>query len=189
MNFLLITGPPAVGKMTVGQELTKKLGYKLFHNHHSIDLTLNFFSWGEAGFKKINEGIRQLIFQTVAEDRSLKGFIFTLVWAFDMQEDCDYVANLKKRFEANGWTFYIVELYAPVETRLARNKTENRLAHKSSKRDIANSNANLLKLEEGYQMNTDGTTIKEQNYLRIENTDLSAESTAEQIVEYFGLDQ
>ncbi|MEL6718645.1 MAG: AAA family ATPase [Bacteroidota bacterium] len=188
MNFLLITGPPAVGKMTVGQELTKKLDYKLFHNHHSIDLTLNFFSWGEAGFKKINKGIRQLIFKTVAEDHTLRGFIFTLVWAFDMQSDWDYVNDLKKLFEANGWTFHIVELYAPVETRLARNKTENRLAHKNSKRNIAKSDANLLKLEEGYQMNTDGTKIQEQNYLRIDNTNLSAEATADQIIEYFGLD-
>ena len=187
MNFLLITGPPAVGKMTVGQELTKKLDYKLFHNHHSIDLTLNFFSWGETGFKKVNEGIRQLIFKTVAEDRTLKGFIFTLVWAFDMQEDWDYVDNLKKLFEANGWTFHIVELYAPVDTRLARNKTENRLAYKHSKRDIAKSDANLLKLEEGYQMNTDGTKIQEQNYLRIDSTNLSASATADKVIEYFGL--
>lgn len=187
MNFFLITGPPAVGKMTVGQQLSKKLDYKLFHNHHSIDLTLNFFYWGEAGFKKINEGIRQLIFNTVAEDRTLKGFIFTLVWAFDMQEDWDYVADIKKLFEANDWTFHIVELYAPVEARLARNKTENRLLHKSSKRNIAASDKNLLKLEDGYEMNTDGTKIKEQNYLKIDNANLSAAATAEQIIEHFGL--
>ncbi|MEM0991470.1 MAG: AAA family ATPase [Bacteroidota bacterium] len=99
MNFLLITGPPAVGKMTVGQHLAKKLDYKLFHNHHSIDLTLNFFQWGAAEFKQINEGIRQLIFKTVAESTQLKGFIFTLVWAFDHQSDWDYVQDLKRRFE------------------------------------------------------------------------------------------
>jgi shikimate kinase len=33
MKFVLIFGPQAVGKMTVGQELAKITGLKLFHNH------------------------------------------------------------------------------------------------------------------------------------------------------------
>ena len=36
-KLVLITGPQAVGKMTVGQELTKITNLKLFHNHMSID--------------------------------------------------------------------------------------------------------------------------------------------------------
>jgi adenylate kinase family enzyme len=32
MHLVVIFGPPAVGKMTVGHELTKLTGYKLFHN-------------------------------------------------------------------------------------------------------------------------------------------------------------
>ncbi|MEL7221843.1 MAG: hypothetical protein AAGJ93_11020 [Bacteroidota bacterium] len=53
MNFLLLTGPPAVGKMTVGQAISKQLGYPLFHNHHSIELTLELFSWGTPEFRAI----------------------------------------------------------------------------------------------------------------------------------------
>jgi hypothetical protein len=45
MKFILITGPQAVGKMTVGQELEKITGLKLFHNHMSIELVLNFFGY------------------------------------------------------------------------------------------------------------------------------------------------
>ena len=47
MDFIIIFGPQAVGKMTVGEELAKKTGYKLFHNHMTIDLVLQFFSWEE----------------------------------------------------------------------------------------------------------------------------------------------
>ena len=43
MKFVVIFGPPAVGKMTVGQELAKLTGLKLFHNHMTIELVLNFF--------------------------------------------------------------------------------------------------------------------------------------------------
>ena len=38
MDFVIIFGPQAVGKMTVGEELAKKTRLKLFHNHMTIDL-------------------------------------------------------------------------------------------------------------------------------------------------------
>ena len=38
MKLILIFGPQAVGKMTVGQELATLTGLKLFHNHMTIDL-------------------------------------------------------------------------------------------------------------------------------------------------------
>lgn len=38
MKFILITGPQAVGKMTVGQELEKITNLKLFHNHRPNSL-------------------------------------------------------------------------------------------------------------------------------------------------------
>jgi shikimate kinase len=46
MSFLLLVGPPAVGKMTVGQALAQKLGYPLFHNHLSIELSLHIADFG-----------------------------------------------------------------------------------------------------------------------------------------------
>lgn len=38
MKFVMIFGPQAVGKMTVGKELQKITELKLFHNHMTIDL-------------------------------------------------------------------------------------------------------------------------------------------------------
>lgn len=38
MKFIIITGPQAVGKMTVAQELTQITGLKLLHNHMTIEL-------------------------------------------------------------------------------------------------------------------------------------------------------
>lgn len=187
MKFILIVGPPAVGKMTVGQSLSKELDYRLFMNHDSIELALKFFNYGDPSFGKINEGIRQLIFKTCAESKDLKGLIFTLVWAFDHPEDWDYVENLKSLFTQNGGSFYIVELYAPIDIRLDRNKTPNRLKAKPSKRDVAAS-AKRLQLEESkYQMNTDGQQIKDENYLRIDNSALSPEEVVNRIVKRFEL--
>jgi len=43
MNFVVILGPPAVGKTTVGYELAKRTDTKVFHNHMAIDPILEFF--------------------------------------------------------------------------------------------------------------------------------------------------
>ncbi len=64
-RFILIFGPPAVGKMTVGFALAKRTGLKLFHNHMTIELVLNFFGWGDPHFRLSGE-FRRRIFEEVA---------------------------------------------------------------------------------------------------------------------------
>ena len=44
MYFIVIFGPPAVGKMAVGKEIQEATGIRLFHNHMAIEPVLNFFS-------------------------------------------------------------------------------------------------------------------------------------------------
>lgn len=46
MKLVIIFGPQAVGKMTVGQELEKLTGLKLFHNHMTIELVSHFLIMG-----------------------------------------------------------------------------------------------------------------------------------------------
>ena len=43
MKLLLLVGDGAVGKMTVGQELMKQTGLRLFHNHMTIEPVLEIF--------------------------------------------------------------------------------------------------------------------------------------------------
>lgn len=38
MKLIFLYGPPAVGKFTVGGELSKRTGFKLFHNHVTVDV-------------------------------------------------------------------------------------------------------------------------------------------------------
>ena len=62
-NFIMICGPQAVGKMTVGQELAKLTGYKLFYNHMTIELVRLLFEYDKDVFWKMNTKIRDLIFE------------------------------------------------------------------------------------------------------------------------------
>ena len=113
--------------------------------------------------------------------------IFTIMWAFDMREDWDYVAHVREIFERCGAEIYYAELVASQEVRPARNVTENRLRHKASKRDIEASNQRLLRDDEKYRCVSYDGEIAFENYIKIDNTDLPAERVAEMIRERFGL--
>ena len=46
MNLVVIYGPPAVGKYTVGKVVAEKLGYRFVHNHLIVDCASALFSLG-----------------------------------------------------------------------------------------------------------------------------------------------
>ncbi|MDN4524187.1 AAA family ATPase [Fictibacillus fluitans] len=186
MKFILLFGPQAVGKMTVGHELAKITGLKLFHNHMTIDLVHHFFDYGTKEGMRLVHSFREQIFEEVAKsDQS--GMIFTYVWAFNEQEDWDYVDHVCGIFESRGAEIYFVELEADLEERLQRNKSEFRLAQKPTKRDLEWSEGELVSSLDQYRLNSLEGELQRTPYLRINNTYLSAEETAARIKEEFGL--
>jgi len=188
MNFVVIFGPPAVGKMTVGYELAKLTGMKVFHNHMTIDMVLEFFPYGHEKFSKLVCEFRQRIFEEVATS-DLPGMIFTYVWALDQPEDKEQIVSYRQIFERQGADVYFVELEADLDERLERNISEFRLAKKPSKRDTSRSENNLLQAEEQYRMNSDGNFFYQENYVKINNTDLPPKETAQKISDAFGFEK
>jgi hypothetical protein len=186
MKFILIFGPQAVGKMTVGQELEKITGLKLFHNHMTIELVSNFFSYGtEAGNRLVNL-FRQEIFEEVAKS-DLYGLIFTYVRAFNQEDDWNYIDNVCNIFESRGGEIYFVELEADLEERLYRNKSPHRLECKPSKRNIEWSERNLKNSMKKYRLNSHLGEITRQIYIKINNTNQGPKEVAEIIKEKFKL--
>lgn len=186
MKFILITGPQAVGKMTVGQELEKITNLKLFHNHMSIELVLNFFDYGTPSYNKLSYMIREGIFNEVSSS-DLEGLIFTYVWYFDDKADWEYIESLMKIFKDKGAEICIVELESDLEERIKRNKTEHRLNHKPSKRGESGSDEKLRESLLNHRPNSLEGEIKEKNYIRINNTDMHPEAVALKIKENFNL--
>jgi hypothetical protein len=186
MDLVIIFGPPAVGKMAVGLALEKKTGLKLFHNHMSIEFVQPFFNYGTATGKQLVGEFRWRIFEEIAKS-DLKGLIFTYVWAFNLASEKEYIDSISALFRAHGARVSFVELFAPLTERLVRNGTELRLAHKTSKRDLGWSNANVLEMEKEHRMNTSGDFYYPEDHLRIDNSALAPDAVAEQIVLRFGL--
>src|SRR5262245_15455903 len=85
-TLLFIIGAPAVGKMTVGYEIARRTGMRLFHNHMSIEPVLRFFDYGTPPFARLVEGFRRSVFEEVAKS-DLPGLVFTFVWAFDLPSE------------------------------------------------------------------------------------------------------
>ena len=183
MKLVFILGDAAVGKMTVGQELMKITDLRLFHNHMTIEPVLEIM--GRFDGQLIND-MRELIFRHFAASDSY-GMIFTYMMAFDMQSDWDYLEHVKSIFEPYGTEFYYVELIAPQEVRLQRNVSENRLQHKPSKRDVEVSNRRLLRDDENHRCVSLPGEVTFENYLRIENANLSPAAAAQMIKERFAL--
>ncbi|MBR4081289.1 MAG: AAA family ATPase [Clostridia bacterium] len=183
MDLVLIIGAGASGKMTVGQALMQRTGYRLFHNHMMIEPVIEIF--GSFNGQAINR-LREVVFEEFLSSDQ-RGMIFTYMWAFDMPSDRQYVESLATRFEQTGGTIYCVELIAPQEVRLQRNRTENRLAHKASKRDVQVSDERVRREDANYRLVSNPGEIPFAHYLRLENADLSPDEAAARIVEAFGL--
>jgi hypothetical protein len=177
MKLIIIFGPQAVGKMTVGHELEKITDLKLFHNHMTIDLVSPFFGYGSNEGKRLVNLFRQEIFEGVAKS-DLEGLIFTYVWAFDQQSDWDYIDKVTNIFESKGGTVYFVELEADARERLKRNKHPYRLEHKPTKRNLKESDKSLKEYDEKYRLNSKNGEIKKENYIKIDNTNLNPEDVA-----------
>lgn len=185
MKFVLLFGPQAVGKMTVGQELEKITGLKLFHNHMTIELLEPFFGFNYEMWE-LSTLFREEIFKSFSKSDNY-GMTFTFVWAFDRKEDWQFVEKICDIFSSKGADIYFVELEADVEERLKRNKTPHRLEHKPTKRNIEQSEQNLLDTMESLRLNSEEREINRENYLKINNTSLSAAEVAKMIKDTFQL--
>jgi len=180
---VFLIGDGAAGKMTVGQELIKITDLRLFHNHMTIEPVIEVFGYFHG--KSISK-MREVIFEEFAVSSNY-GLIFTYIWAFDQKSDWDYVEHVTNIFRKNGADVYYVELVATQEVRLQRNITENRLKHKASKRDIEISNQRLLNNDKNYRCVSNDDEIPFDNYIKIDNSNLSAELVAKKIKEHFNL--
>ncbi|MDQ2974237.1 MAG: AAA family ATPase [Acidobacteriota bacterium] len=66
MKLIFIHGAPAVGKLTVARELARLTGFRLFHNHLTVDMLSAVFDFGSAPFVMLREHIWLSVFREAA---------------------------------------------------------------------------------------------------------------------------
>lgn len=190
MHLVILFGPPAAGKMTVGQEIAARTTYRLFHNHLSIEPFLGVFDYGTPSFLRLRDLVRERVLAEAIE-ADLPGLIFTFVWALDLPGDAVEVARLVEPFLAGGHRVDFVELTADLDTCLSREGTANRLGHKRSKADVAWATEHNRELHSGYVFTTarmDPPVDMPGPHLVVDNgAGRSAADTAQEIIERLAL--
>ena len=191
MHLVCVIGPPAVGKMTVGRAICELTGFRLFHNHMSIEPLLGVFDFGSPSFSRINTMIRrEVLAESVTAD--LPGLVFTFVIDVDDPGEHAALRELVEPVERAGVPIDVVELYAPQRLRLAREGGSDRMDHKRSKRDVDWARSHVVELESRARFSTDPARdgeqlLQGQRHLRLDNAHKDPRATAERIVAELGL--
>lgn len=183
--LLMLFGPPAVGKMTVGRALCARTNFRLFHNHMTIEPLIETFGYGTPQFNRLNDAFRRQVFEEAAAGGI--DLVFTVVWGLNLEEDRDWVKGCVEIFDGD---VVFVELRADLDTRLVRNHTSERLADKPSKRDLEWSDDNVRSMETLLMTSEHPSPADEiltaYPHLVLDNTHLSAEEAAAYIAAWLG---
>ncbi|MBK6562330.1 MAG: hypothetical protein IPH65_00940 [Dehalococcoidia bacterium] len=185
MSYVLIVGPPAVGKATVAREVARLTGFRLVPNTLTAEMLLDVFRRSERPFSRLHVEFQQRILEeAAAAGVSLVG---TAAWAFD--EELDWAIS-RSRFEAvriHGGKTFIAELEAPFVTRLVRNHFPDRVRAKPNQQATLTDDV-MREMEAKYRLSSDSGELDEFGpYLRIDTTRVSAGEAARLIVAGFGL--
>lgn len=176
---VFIIGAPASGKMTIGQELSKLTGATLFFNHQPIDFALEIY---QDFTEEMWEFVRGIYFSFLGTSaRNHRSVILTGVIDFSNQYNLMYLKEIQDLLDDYHQEILFVELETGLEERLRRNRTENRLKHKPLKRHIEISEREILETSETLQLNSQIQPNELHHYLKINNTNLSAEEVSKQI--------
>jgi len=123
MKLVFIYGPPASGKLTVGTELAKLTGFKLFHNHVSIQFVQSIFEFGTKTFWRLTDKYRMEMLEAAAKEGI--DTIFTFVYSKD-DEDDQFVKQVVQHVRSRGGQVLFVRLYCEREELVKRVKRSQR---------------------------------------------------------------
>jgi shikimate kinase len=175
MKLLFLYGSPAVGKLTVAREIARRTDLKVFHNHLSIDCVKPVFEFGTKSFWRVVELIR---FEIVAEAaRAGQSLVYTFCYAKD--KDDLHVERMLEVVEGAGGEVHFVLLKAE------RSEVEKRVLAES-RREFNKAN-NLEILHQVWEQYDLFSPVNARESLIIDNTNLSPQAAAQQIIEHFNL--
>ena len=161
--------------MTVANEIAARAGFKVFHNHLSIDCIVPVFEFGSKSFGKLINLIRvETIREAARENVDL---IYTFCYAKDL--DDAHVKTVTEIVEEHGGEVCFVLLRAD------RDELNRRVTEESRKNLGKAKTVEMMDyFHETYDLQS---PVPERESLIIDNTNLSAESAARQIIEHFNL--
>ena len=179
-TVVFIYGPQAVGKLTVAKILSKKLGYKLAHNHHLNDFVGEVFERGSYASHAMKDQLRYILLENMT--KAGVNFVATHCYSHDFismtgLSDPKYVEILEKKLTRLGAKFCPVQLKAESGELLRRVSMASR---KEFKKLTSKKIMRQLIAKHDWQ-----SSPNLKNNLVIDNTKLSPQKVADMIIKHF----
>jgi hypothetical protein len=176
MRLVFLFGLPGSGKLTVAKELSALTGWKLFHNHLTVDLLLAVFPFGSKEFIELREQIWLSVFAAAAASE-MPGLIFTFNPENTVRQS--FIEQTLSLISKHGTRVEFVEMLCEESALENRLDTPERRAYKkmlsvTDYRELRNRNVFAFPVMPAPQM-------------RVHTTEQPPRETAVQIVEGLGL--
>ncbi len=130
-TLVYLYGPPAVGKLSVALEVERLTGFRLFHNHLTVNAVRSVFDFGTPSFSEVIHRVRLDVFETAA--RHGVDVIFTNNSVWDVPDGrhrfAEFARTARQRVESAGGRVVFVQLTAPAAVLEARVAAPSRHAH------------------------------------------------------------
>lgn len=177
MKLIIIHGPPAAGKLTVSRELATITGFKVYHNHISIDCVKPVFEFGSRPFWRLIKLIRE---ETMAE-AAREGVSLIHTFCYAKGDDDEQYRRMIACVDDNGGEVHSVLLVCDDEVRRQRIVADDRkrigkLTDPDSI-DIPREEFDLF------------SPLSGRDTLVIDTTEVLPAESAARIIEYFGLEE
>ncbi len=174
-KLVFIYGPPGVGKLTVAKELAKLTGFKLFHNHLTVDLIHSLFNRDQEIFHHLVRKYRQELLTIAAREKV--NCIFTFVYY--AKEDDPIVRKLLSGARKHGAEVLFIKLHCKDAELYKRVKNPSRQAYRKLKK--INTLKSIMREKDFVSVIPFGESLV------IDNTKLSPKKTAEKIIKHYKL--
>lgn len=175
MKLIIIYGPPAAGKHTVGKQLSELTGYKFFYNHLTVDVVRALFDDEDQRRDQLLDDLRIRVMEAAAHFGL--DMIFTMAYTDD-ERSRGFVKRILAAIEGSG-SVHFVRLDPPDTTLYERITNQSRV--QLDKPATAEHLARKL-AEHNFRVDIDHPSL-----ITLDTSQLSPLESAEHIIKSFNL--
>lgn len=177
MELIIIYGPPGAGKLAVSKELSRITGYRVFHNHLTIETAKAIWDFDDPNYLRFRDRYRKVMINDAARS-GVKGMIFTYAYGNTPYED-SFLKDIVRINKGNGGNSVFVRLCCDIDA------LRRRVLHPSRKKYHKISTVKDLHAE--IRRRNVFAQVGFAKSLSIDNTNLGPRAVANAIAKHYGL--
>ncbi len=130
MKSVFIYGPPAAGKLTVANELSRLTGLGVFLNHEVIALLSPLFPYDSIGLSAVRKRVSRDVRLKIFGEAIAAKVDFITTFGMSGPQYFDFFREINQTFEKAGRSILFVQLTASKQALISRVSSASRLGQK-----------------------------------------------------------